>query len=83
MAGIASHYSSVWPRKSQQGWALQQSLNGDKSKREPQQAADRDFHRSVKEELTTESAWRIREIIIKKKKKETKTCLKGWDNQES
>lgn len=66
MVGITSHQSSVWPRKSPLGWALQQSLN--KSKREPQQAADGDFHNSVRKELTTESVLRIREIIIKKKK---------------
>lgn len=76
MAGIASHYSSVWPRKSPQGWALQQSLNKGQIQREPQQAADKDFHRSVKEELTTESVLRIREIITKKKETK-KILLKG------
>lgn len=35
---------------------------GEKSKREYQQVADRDFHRSVKEELTTESVLGIREM---------------------
>lgn len=35
---------------------------GEKSKREYQQVADRDFHRSVKEKLTTESVLGIREM---------------------
>lgn len=42
---------------------------GEKSKRESQQVADRDFHRSVKEELTTEWVLRIGEMDYKKKRK--------------
>lgn len=49
--------------KSQHIWLLQKKPEwGEKSKREFQQVADRDFAKSVQDELTTEHVYGIREI---------------------
>lgn len=59
------------------------------SKRELWQVTDRDCHRRVKEELTTEPGLGIREMDYWKKNPENpftlipKHAYKGWDNQES
>lgn len=63
---IFPYCSSLWPMKSQHIWLLQKKPEwGEKSKREFQQVADRDFAKSVQDELTTEHVYGIREILKK------------------
>lgn len=84
-AQLASFHSREWGRD--RDGHCNKAKTGEGSKREPQQVARRDFHRRVKEELTTEPGLGVREMNYWGKRENPFTLIpthayKGCDNQE-